>query len=69
MTKMENDMELKSCPFCGGKAQLDQCYDAGMKRHTIWCQDCKVMLQEWQVGDDKSKIIAKWNRRTQNDKN
>lgn len=33
---MQNNNELKPCPFCGGKAILD--------REDIFCRDCRVKL-------------------------
>jgi transcription elongation factor Elf1 len=49
------DNELKPCPFCGGEPQLDECFDDGKKRYTIFCKDCWVQMRDWQVFDDKVK--------------
>jgi len=57
------DNELKPCPFCGGKPQFDECYDNASKRYSITCFNCGIEMRRWESTEDKSKIIAAWNRR------
>jgi Lar family restriction alleviation protein len=51
-----------SCPFCGGKADLDHDYP-GRSYSPYWrvgCQDCGFYLDH---GDTQAEAIATWNRR------
>lgn len=52
--------ELKPCPFCGGKAELDSEY------HKVSCAlewgSCSVMPETWGCDTDEEAIEA-WNRR------
>jgi len=52
--------ELKSCPFCGAKAVLEE--NHGL--YTISCQnyECIVCVYTLYVSD-KTKAIEAWNRR------
>ena len=67
--------ELKKCPFCGGKAELDFAHknftftdDSGKPRdigffYTVKCQDeicgCRIGIYE-----DPEMAVAAWNRRS-----
>lgn len=60
---VQNEPELKPCPFCGGKAEL---IDHGAHRHPNWryqiyCRDCQVYAEE----DNRPAAIAHWNGRVQ----
>ena len=56
-------IELKPCPFCGGKAQLR--YDI-MGCYYIECQQCRIKTTVFDalVGGKKM-AIETWNRRTE----
>lgn len=51
------EVNLKPCPFCGGRATL--VYD-NQEGYQIYCDDCKIMTPE---NFDKEKIVGMWNRR------
>lgn len=58
------DVELKDCPFCGGKPKLEQ---TGRKELTLKCTSCIVKYQfkvrnnslEWL----ELEMIKDWNKR------
>lgn len=60
--------ELKSCPFCGGKAMCHPITMDIMCRdllHTYWrvrCTECGTQIRE---ETDRDKAIATWNRRAE----
>ena len=41
--------ELKSCPFCGGKAQI--VFDSKDKTWFIRCEDCYAKSEGWSNGN------------------
>ena len=72
-------VEIKPCPFCGGKANHndggDSCY--GRFWWSVWCNDCQVEMRDIEAWDDDPKrpgmlhprypageCIDRWNRRT-----
>lgn len=61
---MEKKTELKSCPFCGGKADIVQI--SWCRLFSVRCVDeyhnCKV-IPETQYFSDKQEAIEAWNRR------
>jgi Lar family restriction alleviation protein len=59
---MSKQVKLKPCPFCGGKAMIEEGYDsmAGIKIYFIECMECKAGLFG---GVNKEKELEKWNRR------
>ena len=51
---------LKSCPFCGGKAKLE---DMGFPHH-VFCTECGARVTGRGFAEDGEKdAILKWNRR------
>lgn len=59
-------IELKPCPFCGGKAKL--IYIGFMS--VVKCQKCgafgEVVPDYYEQGDGKTEAIEAWNRRADN---
>ena len=61
--------ELKSCPFCGGKAvSSEQTTDKKNEFEFGWigCQKCRCFINYINNRDGKNKAIKAWNRRTDN---
>ena len=54
---MENK-ELKSCPFCGGKAYIVK--GKGYYAYWIKCYDCRVETEAYEFEDE---AIEVWNKR------
>lgn len=58
------DVELKPCPFCGGKAKL---MHYKIKSDDWWyvaCEACEVALDPLYFGEqDKEQAIERWNKR------
>lgn len=50
--------KLKTCPFCGGKAKLE---DLGDYRYFVRCEKCGIN-QDHLYHDKRAAVIA-WNRR------
>ena len=53
-------MELKPCPFCGGRATLE-----GNDYFWVECTSCDAMTRG---SEDKQKAIEAWNRRAEDGK-
>jgi hypothetical protein len=61
--------ELKPCPFCGGKGEIEKvdegCFGVG-------CRNCDFQLMNgpWAIGWHRSRVDAatEWNRRTPTDR-
>lgn len=52
--------DLKCCPFCGGKAKLE---DMGFPHH-VFCTECGARVTGQGFAEDGEKdAILKWNRR------
>jgi Lar family restriction alleviation protein len=49
--------KLKPCPFCGGKAKTEPCWEND--EWFVVCRDCNGSASGWK----KSKAIEKWNTR------
>ena len=58
-------MNLKPCPFCGGKARVDYAiYD--YNRWGVTCESCgaTVEVNDWDGEENtKENAVARWNRR------
>lgn len=61
--------ELKTCPFCGGKAQI--MHDMNdWSVNGIYCRSCKALVR-WNIrwkdketaGENEANWAGKWNRR------
>ena len=53
--------DLKPCPFCGGKARLNE-YKDGEVWYEVWCDECAVRTEQYETVDEAVKV---WNRRTE----
>ena len=62
-------VELKPCPFCGGKALLSHDH-AGIGASYIRCEKCGLesirFLKSFEIASD-DKAVEFWNRRADND--
>lgn len=56
-------MELKPCPFCGGKVHLFPSLTFS-NRFVIFCGKCFLQTLAY---DDKEQLINDWNRRADDD--
>ena len=57
---MTDKIELKPCPFCGGKAYFLH----GRKNECITCEECGHRFYSLEIGEDAQKELWKqWNRR------
>lgn len=54
---MNNDIKLKPCPFCGGKAIVDGCDD------TLWIVICKECNASIGYKETEQEAIDAWNTR------
>ena len=50
-------MELKTCPFCGGKASVCEAEAEGTM---FFCEDCGVSTAG---SDNEAEVITAWNKR------
>lgn len=56
-----SNKELKSCPFCGGKAKLKEYvdpYDPCIWSTEVYCENCKAIMYS-----DEDEAIKAWNKR------
>ena len=72
-----DNVELKPCPFCGGKAEIKEDSDTCFFRAWCECVKCHIQTQQWRVytkkhdekiaamliDDCKSKLTEHWNNR------
>lgn len=55
------EMEIKECPFCGGKAEMKY---MGDRRWHIQCTNCPARLgSTWGRDETPDYLIAAWNQR------
>jgi Lar family restriction alleviation protein len=52
-------IELKPCPFCGGKAEMVSDFD---DEHYVYCIGCKG---GWKTMETPEEAAAEWNRRAE----
>ena len=58
-----NEMELKPCPFCGGKAKFSLFF---LCRDTIVCTECHACIVPPIIGAySKGELAAEWNGRAE----
>ncbi len=68
-----DSIELKPCPFCGGKADFN--YNAELDPDGIRCMKCRVVLRFMRIrhmpkatfGETMVKMAEVWNRRAGKD--
>ena len=61
-------VELKSCPFCGGKAEIQRHKFTGCPdSYGVKCERCKT--QGYQFWESEDEAAAVWNRRVDNEDN
>lgn len=63
--RKEDDMELKPCPFCGGKAKMEKIIHDDLPTNefdTFWisCEECE---SESTACTNEEDAIEAWNRR------
>lgn len=57
---MSDEMDLKKCPFCGGKAK----FFALGNEYEVYCTDCHASTGWYsQTGEGRELAAAAWNRR------
>lgn len=57
---MSNMIDLKPCPFCGGRANLE---DLGWPHH-VYCTECGAKVTSCKFEKEgELEAIEKWNRR------
>ena len=55
--------ELKPCPFCGGKAVIEQHTEWGWAQFEVGCTVCNCRLSAYNTATN---AIMAWNRRADN---
>ncbi len=63
---MIGEIELKPCPFCGGKAVLRTWIYSfrGGTNYVVQCNDCNATVPIWFETAEES--VRQWNRRAEN---
>ena len=56
------DIELKPCPFCGGKAFFANRFTLGKRCRTVVCESCHAVITNFE-GEGKEKAAELWNTR------
>ena len=56
---MKHHIELKPCPFCGGRADIHKCHHS--KKYYVYCVVCSVETKHYLFDKDAS---SAWNMRT-----
>lgn len=56
--------ELKPCPFCGGKVEIN--YNPYSKVYFIACGNCDCDICVSVVSNTEEKAVKLWNRRVNN---
>lgn len=56
--------ELKKCPFCGGKAEINFKEDYSAHRfYWVECSKCDARTSDFEDNPGKEKAISSWNHR------
>ena len=59
---MDQEINLKNCPFCGGNAKIVEEYDCmpGVYFYFVECSNCTATFLHGEL--EKSDVIKKWNK-------
>lgn len=60
--KVDRSNDLLSCPFCGGKARVDN-YESTMSNHKWWQIECLKCLVRTYPKKTRKGAVALWNKR------
>ena len=52
--------ELKPCPFCAGKPNLNKCKSDVNIWYSIGCEECECQTAEFK---SKEEVVKRWNKR------
>jgi Lar family restriction alleviation protein len=52
--------KLRTCPFCGGEAEVREAKYLGLKGFVVTCLKCGI---ETRLMEDKNQSVWLWNRR------
>ena len=58
-------IELKNCPFCGGKAKLEHGFCGDMTSY-VFCSECHARVEAVRFAGEYAedqKVAERWNRR------
>lgn len=58
-SELDDVEEIKPCPFCGGKAEID--YTCRGNYPGVYCNNCSAYIFDYSYSEEKA--IEKWNRR------
>jgi Lar family restriction alleviation protein len=60
------ETELEPCPFCGGKAEVNEdtepCYHGHSAVYHVHCKKCPTSFGDWSF-NNKRDVISAWNKR------
>ena len=62
-------IELKRCPFCGGKAEIEHGFCGDMTSY-VHCTECHASVKPVRFAGEYAadeKVAEQWNRRASND--
>ena len=62
-----SSIELKPCPFCGGKASVINTTALGLDCKSVMCRKCKAKVNFFNGTNSEERAINAWNRRCDND--
>jgi len=55
-------MEIESCPFCGGKAEVINRHLYALTYYQVHCPSCTAIIDR--LTEDEQEAINMWNKRT-----